>query len=124
MTNGTAAYSQKAFTQSLKKYYGIYTGCFISFVVVLAIAAHKGFAQLSRSLLRPTRGARVVVTLAAAALAVQLGLYLGREGLDGDYTRYFAPSLPPGTHVAEFVAYGLLTALVLLLLPGLRLDRT
>jgi cation/acetate symporter len=42
MTNGTAAYSQKAFFQSLKKYYAIYTGGFISFVIILAIAEQLG----------------------------------------------------------------------------------
>jgi cation/acetate symporter len=42
MTNGTAAYSQKAFTQSLKKYYSIYTGGFVAFVIVLAIAEQLG----------------------------------------------------------------------------------
>jgi cation/acetate symporter len=43
MTNGTAqAFSQKAFTQSLKKYYTFYTGGFISFVVLLAIAEQLG----------------------------------------------------------------------------------
>jgi cation/acetate symporter len=42
MTNGTAAFSQKAFTQSLKKYYSVYTGGFIAFVIVLAIAEQLG----------------------------------------------------------------------------------
>jgi cation/acetate symporter len=42
MSNGTAAYSQKAFTQSLKKYYGIYTGGFVGFVIVLTIAEQLG----------------------------------------------------------------------------------
>jgi cation/acetate symporter len=42
MTNGTAAYSQKGFFQSLKKYYAIYTGGFISFVIILAIAEQLG----------------------------------------------------------------------------------
>ena len=28
MSNGTAAFSQKAFKQSLKKYYSVYTGGF------------------------------------------------------------------------------------------------
>ena len=43
MTNGTAqAFSQKAFTQSLKKYYTFYTGGFVGFVVLLAIAEQLG----------------------------------------------------------------------------------
>jgi cation/acetate symporter len=42
MTNGTAAFSQKAFTQSLKKYYSVYTGGFIGFVIILAIAEQLG----------------------------------------------------------------------------------
>src|SRR5918996_1240754 len=42
MTNGTAAFSQKAFTQSLKKYYGVYTGGFVGFVILLAIAEQLG----------------------------------------------------------------------------------
>jgi len=43
MSNGaTQAFSQKAFTQSLKKYYAFYTGGFISFVVVLGIAEQLG----------------------------------------------------------------------------------
>jgi cation/acetate symporter len=42
MTNGTAAFSQKAFTQSLKKYYSVYTGGFITFVILLAIAEQLG----------------------------------------------------------------------------------
>jgi cation/acetate symporter len=42
MSNGTAAYSQRAFFQSLKKYYAIYTGGFIGFVIVLAIAEQLG----------------------------------------------------------------------------------
>jgi cation/acetate symporter len=41
MSNG-AAFSQKAFTQSLKKYYSVYTGGFIAFVIVLAIAEQLG----------------------------------------------------------------------------------
>src|SRR5687767_6598369 len=45
MSNGTVStpgYSQRAFTQSLKKYYSIYTGGFIGFVIVLAIAEQLG----------------------------------------------------------------------------------
>jgi cation/acetate symporter len=42
MSNGTAAFSQKTFTQSLKKYYAIYTGGFVGFVIVLAIAEQLG----------------------------------------------------------------------------------
>jgi cation/acetate symporter len=42
MSNGTAAYSQRAFFQSLKKYYAIYTGGFIGFVIILAIAEQLG----------------------------------------------------------------------------------
>jgi cation/acetate symporter len=43
MSNGqTAAFSQKAFNTALKKYYGVYTGGFIGFVVVLAIAEQLG----------------------------------------------------------------------------------
>jgi cation/acetate symporter len=43
MSNGTTAgYSQKAFKQQLKKYYGVYTGGFIAFVIVLAIAEQLG----------------------------------------------------------------------------------
>ncbi len=42
MSNGTAAYSQKAFFQSLKKYYAIYTGGFVGFVIVLTIAEQLG----------------------------------------------------------------------------------
>ena len=40
MRNG--AFSQKAFTQSLKKYYSVYTGGFIAFVIILAIAEQLG----------------------------------------------------------------------------------
>ncbi len=43
MSNGTAAgFSQRAFTQQLKKYYAVYTGGFIGFVIVLAIAEQLG----------------------------------------------------------------------------------
>jgi cation/acetate symporter len=42
MTNGTAAFSQRAFNQALKKYYSIYTGGFIGFVIILAIAEQLG----------------------------------------------------------------------------------
>jgi cation/acetate symporter len=43
MSNGaTQAFSQKAFAQSLKKYYAFYTGGFIGFVVVLGIAEQLG----------------------------------------------------------------------------------
>jgi cation/acetate symporter len=43
MANGsTQAFSQKSFTQSLKKYYTFYTGGFISFVIVLGIAEQLG----------------------------------------------------------------------------------
>jgi cation/acetate symporter len=44
MSNGTstAGYSQKAFKQQLKKYYTVYTGGFIGFVIVLAIAEQLG----------------------------------------------------------------------------------
>ena len=44
MSNGTVAggYSQRAFTQQLKKYYTFYTGGFIAFVIVLAIAEQLG----------------------------------------------------------------------------------
>ena len=42
MSNGTAAYSQRAFKQQLKKYYTMYTGGFIAFVIILAIAEQLG----------------------------------------------------------------------------------
>ncbi|TAN47786.1 MAG: cation acetate symporter, partial [Betaproteobacteria bacterium] len=43
MSNGAApAFSQKTFTQQLKKYYSFYTGGFISFVILLAIAEQMG----------------------------------------------------------------------------------
>jgi cation/acetate symporter len=42
MSNGAAAFSQKAFTQSLKKYYSVYTGGFVAFVIILAIAEQLG----------------------------------------------------------------------------------
>jgi cation/acetate symporter len=44
MSNGTVTggYSQRAFTQQLKKYYTFYTGGFIAFVIVLAIAEQLG----------------------------------------------------------------------------------
>ena len=35
-------YSQRAFTQQLKKYYTFYTGGFIGFVIILAIAEQLG----------------------------------------------------------------------------------
>ncbi len=44
MSNG-AAFSQKSFNQSLKKYYGLYTGGFLAFVVVLAIAEQIGLPR-------------------------------------------------------------------------------
>jgi cation/acetate symporter len=43
MSNGaTQAFSQKSFNQSLKKYYSVYTGGFIGFVILLAIAEQLG----------------------------------------------------------------------------------
>jgi cation/acetate symporter len=44
MSNGAAAsaFSQKAFTSQLKKYYSVYTGGFVAFVIVLAIAEQLG----------------------------------------------------------------------------------
>jgi len=47
MTNGRTSaaapgYSQRAFTQQLKKYYTFYTGGFIAFVIILAIAEQLG----------------------------------------------------------------------------------
>ena len=44
MSNGTttAGYSQRAFKQQLKKYYSVYTGGFIGFVIILAIAEQLG----------------------------------------------------------------------------------
>jgi len=41
----TATFSHKAFNQSLKKYYGFYTGGFISFVILLAIAEQMGMSR-------------------------------------------------------------------------------
>ena len=46
MTNGTAAFSQKAFTRSLKKYYGVYTGGFVSFVILLPWVAVAGRVEI------------------------------------------------------------------------------
>lgn len=43
--NQTAAFSQKAFTQSLKKYYSLYTGGFIAFIILLAIAEQIGLSR-------------------------------------------------------------------------------
>ncbi len=43
--NQAAAFSQKAFTQSLKKYYTFYTGGFIAFVILLAIAEQLGLSR-------------------------------------------------------------------------------
>jgi cation/acetate symporter len=40
-----AAFSQRSFTQQLKKYYGIYTGGFIAFVIALAIAEQIGMSR-------------------------------------------------------------------------------
>jgi cation/acetate symporter len=43
MSNGaTQAFSQKSFNQSLKKYYSVYTGGFIGFLILLAIAEQLG----------------------------------------------------------------------------------
>ncbi|HET9734103.1 MAG TPA: VC_2705 family sodium/solute symporter [Burkholderiales bacterium] len=43
MSNGaTQAFSQKSFTQQLKKYYAFYTGGFAAFVIVLGIAEQLG----------------------------------------------------------------------------------
>ncbi len=43
--NQAAAFSQKSFTQSLKKYYALYTGGFIAFVILLAIAEQLGLPR-------------------------------------------------------------------------------
>jgi cation/acetate symporter len=40
-----AAFSQRAFTQQLKRYYGAYTGGFVGFVVLLAIAEQLGLTR-------------------------------------------------------------------------------
>jgi cation/acetate symporter len=40
-----AAFSQRAFTQSLKKYYALYTGGFVTFVILLAIAEQLGLSR-------------------------------------------------------------------------------
>jgi cation/acetate symporter len=42
MSNGAGTFSQKAFYQSLKKAYSVYTGGFIAFVIVLGIAEQLG----------------------------------------------------------------------------------
>ena len=39
------ATSQKSFTQQLKKYYPFYTGGFVTFVVLLAIAEQMGMSS-------------------------------------------------------------------------------
>jgi cation/acetate symporter len=40
-----ATFSQKTFNQQLKKYYGLYTGGFIAFVIALAIAEQVGMSR-------------------------------------------------------------------------------
>ena len=40
-----AAFSQKSFTQSLKRYYTLYTGGFIAFIIALAIAEQLGLSR-------------------------------------------------------------------------------
>ncbi len=40
-----AAFSQKGFTQQLKRYYGLYTGGFIAFIILLAIAEQMGLPR-------------------------------------------------------------------------------
>ncbi len=41
----TASFSHKSFNQQLKKYYGVYTGGFIAFVIALAIAEQIGMSR-------------------------------------------------------------------------------
>ena len=41
----SAAFSNKAFNQQLKRYYGLYTGGFIGFVIALAIAEQLGMSR-------------------------------------------------------------------------------
>jgi cation/acetate symporter len=40
-----AGFSQKSFTQALKKYYGLYTGGFLAFIILLAIAEQLGLSR-------------------------------------------------------------------------------
>src|SRR5690242_6443464 len=40
-----ATFSQKGFTQQLKRYYGMYTGGFLAFIILLAIAEQMGLPR-------------------------------------------------------------------------------
>ncbi|HYC48130.1 MAG TPA: sodium:solute symporter family protein [Burkholderiales bacterium] len=40
-----AAFNQQSFTQQLKRYYGLYTGGFIAFIILLAIAEQMGLSR-------------------------------------------------------------------------------
>jgi len=57
MSTGTfdAGSSQKAFFAQLKKVYGFYTGGFVAFCIVLAIAEQMGMSQKNNWLCFPVR---------------------------------------------------------------------
>jgi hypothetical protein len=93
-------------------------------LLILGLALHQGYVLLSRRIVRPGgRGLGTAPVLLGMLVVVQMALYLGRAGLDTDYTAHVVPSLPPGAHPADFLAYALLTAMAVMLLPRLGLAR-
>ena len=70
-----AAFSQKAFNQALKKYYSVYTGGFIAFIILLAIAEQLGLSRKAIGL---------TFLLATIGLYATIGI-LSRTGVVAEY---------------------------------------
>ena len=61
-----ATFSHKAFNQQLKKYYTLYTGGFIAFLIALAIAEQMGMSRQVDRLLVPVRDDRASTRASAS----------------------------------------------------------
>jgi cation/acetate symporter len=70
-----AEFSQKAFNQALKKYYSVYTGGFIAFIILLAIAEQLGMSR---------RAIGLTFLLATIGLYATIGI-LSRTGVVAEY---------------------------------------
>jgi cation/acetate symporter len=77
----SAAFSQKSFNQQLKRYYGVYTGGFLGFVILLAIAEQMGLPRqwIGMSFLLATIGLYALIGVMSRTVEVAEFYVAGRR---------------------------------------------
>jgi cation/acetate symporter len=77
----SAAFSQKSFTQQLKRYYLVYTGGFIAFILLLAVAEQMGLSRkwIGMSFLIATIGLYALIGIMSRTVEVSEFYVAGRR---------------------------------------------